>query len=124
MLTVQYKDPETEAQLYEEYAFNLGQIHGPSRNVGKGRMVMRWVDGLTLVGARTASRRSGGGAGSWIDKEGYRLCQKTRNELVELGTGLPEADTAPELPPGELPPPPGYEEEERSDMQRLIESNQ
>jgi membrane protein required for colicin V production len=39
-------------------------------------------------------------------------------------TTAPEADTAPELPPGELPPPPGYEEEERSDMQRLIESNQ
>ncbi|MBE9554045.1 MAG: CvpA family protein [Proteobacteria bacterium] len=42
----------------------------------------------------------------------------------EPETTAPEADTAPELPPGELPPPPGYEEEERSDMQRLIESNQ
>jgi len=95
MLTVEYKDPETEAQLSEEYAFNLGQILGPSRNVGKGRMVMRWVDGLALVGARTAPRRSGRGAGSWVDQEGYRLCQKTRGELIELGSGLPEADTEP-----------------------------
>lgn len=36
----------------------------------------------------------------------------------------PETETEPALPPGELPPPPGYEEEERSDMQRLIENNQ
>jgi hypothetical protein len=30
----------------------------------------------------------------------------------------------PEVPAGDLPPPPGYEINERSDMQRLIENNQ
>jgi membrane protein required for colicin V production len=42
----------------------------------------------------------------------------------EPDIATPESDGAPALPPGELPPPPGYEDEERSDMQRLIESNQ
>ncbi|MCK4867691.1 MAG: CvpA family protein, partial [Alphaproteobacteria bacterium] len=42
----------------------------------------------------------------------------------EPDTATPEGDGAPALPPGELPPPPGYEEDERSDMQRLIENNQ
>jgi hypothetical protein len=36
----------------------------------------------------------------------------------------PEAGAMPEVPAGDLPPPPGYEINERSDMQRLIENNQ
>jgi membrane protein required for colicin V production len=40
----------------------------------------------------------------------------------------PEPETTPPddeaIPAEDLPPPPGYEDEERSDMQRLIESNQ
>ena len=42
----------------------------------------------------------------------------------EPETTAPESDVMPAEEPEDLPPPPGYEEEERSDMQRLIESNQ
>jgi membrane protein required for colicin V production len=42
----------------------------------------------------------------------------------EPETASPEAETAPPEPAEDLPPPPGYEDEERSDMQRLIENNQ
>ena len=45
--------------------------------------------------------------------------------LNEPEPGSPSEDGPPgEVLPENLPPPPGYEEEERSDMQRLIESNQ
>lgn len=42
----------------------------------------------------------------------------------EPETTPPDYEAAPSEPAEDLPPPPGYDEEERSDMQRLIESNQ
>lgn len=46
MLTVEYENPETGAKQVEEFAFNLGQISGPSHNLDKGRMLMSFIDGL------------------------------------------------------------------------------
>lgn len=58
------------------------------------------------------------------DDEVRRLSQPEPDTTAPGAEGEPGAEAVPGEPAGELPPPPGYEDEERSDMQRLIENNQ
>jgi hypothetical protein len=49
MLSVEYENPETGAKQVEEFAFNLGSISGASHNLGKGRLLMSFIDGIKDV---------------------------------------------------------------------------
>jgi len=84
LLTIEYRDPETEAPLVEEHAFLLGSIRGPSRNVQKGRMLMKWVDGLAELSSRSPEGPRGNGPGSWIDGEAARRCEARHAELASM----------------------------------------
>lgn len=53
------------------------------------------------------------------DEERLRRLNKPEPEAIP-----PENEASPDTPPEELPTPSGYEQDERSDMQRLIENNQ
>lgn len=49
MLSVEYEHPESGAKQVEEFAFNLGRILGPAHNLGKGRLLMSFIDGVKDV---------------------------------------------------------------------------
>jgi len=58
------------------------------------------------------------------DDQVQRLSQPEPETTPPGAEAEPGAEVMPTEPAGELPPPPGYEDEERNDMQRLIENNQ
>lgn len=91
MLTIAYKDPETEQSLVQEKAFGIGEILGEARNVRKGRLLMRWADGLDAIAAR--QERLGGPA--WFDENdeaSSRACDRGRVDLAALSSGLQDPE--------------------------------
>jgi len=88
MLTIEYEDPETGDERVEEYAWNLGEISQASRNVRKGRLVMRFVDGLAWMAARPLPSAWGSHGQSWDDGEAWEACEDGRKELAGLAQGL------------------------------------
>ncbi|MEZ4429338.1 MAG: VWA domain-containing protein [Nannocystaceae bacterium] len=94
MLTVEYEDPETGAKIAEDKAFNLGDISRDSLNIRKGRMLMRWADGLAEMSMRPLPSSRFGGAGTWIDDDGWGRCQEIGGELRTLSVGLADREVA------------------------------
>jgi Ca-activated chloride channel family protein len=90
MLTVEYEDPESGDEMLEEYAFTLDEIREQSRNVRKGRLVMRFVDGLAWMASRPTPGGWGSRGQSWEDGEAWEACEAGRGELAELAKGLEE----------------------------------
>jgi Ca-activated chloride channel family protein len=88
MLTIEYQDPETGEELFEEYAWNLGEIEAEAYNIGKGRFVMAWVDMLAQMAARPLPPSYGYDKGSWADAEGWQACDDGRRELERLAGGI------------------------------------
>jgi hypothetical protein len=88
MLTIEYEHPETGQEMVEEYAFALGAIENADRNVPKGRLVMRFIDGLAELAARP--RQYGTAPGSWEDSDAYALCDAGRQDLTRLADPLAE----------------------------------
>jgi Ca-activated chloride channel family protein len=88
MLTIEYEHPETGAKMVEEYAFPLGEIEQESTNVSKGRLVMRFIDGLAWMAARPVPSRHGSRMGAWQDDDGWRECDAGRQDLDRLSQGI------------------------------------
>lgn len=88
MLTIEYEDPESGTEMVEEYAFSLGEISEASRNVRKGRLVMRFVDGLAWMAARPVPSTWGARGQSWEDGDAWEACEAGRGELAALASGL------------------------------------
>lgn len=88
MLTIEYEDPESAQKQFEEYAFNLGEISGEAYNVKKGRLLMAWIDILAQMAARPMPAVYENSAGAWQDPEGWEICDRGRQELVDLGKDL------------------------------------
>jgi Ca-activated chloride channel family protein len=88
MLTIEYQDPETGTAMVEEYAFELGDIDRESGNVRKGRMIMRFVDGLAAMASRPVPSSSQSRAASWDDADGFAQCQEGKADLDRLAEGL------------------------------------
>lgn len=89
MLTIEYEHPETGAEQVEEYAFTLGQMQAGQRNVMKGLVLMRFIDGLAWMSQRQYQGPGGyygqrGEAGSWSDPEAWGECQRGRGQLEEM----------------------------------------
>jgi hypothetical protein len=61
---------------------------GADRNVPKGRLVMRFIDGLAELAARP--RQYGTAPGSWEDSDAYALCDAGRQDLTRLADPLAE----------------------------------
>ncbi|MFO8073850.1 MAG: VWA domain-containing protein [Polyangia bacterium] len=90
MLTIEYEQPETGEERFEEYAFDLGEISGAAYNVRKGRLVMAWIDLLAAMAARPLPPVYRRAEGMWEDAEGWRLCEDGRAELERLAGPLLE----------------------------------
>jgi Ca-activated chloride channel family protein len=88
MLTIEYEDPESGEARVEEYAFTLGDIAEESRNVRKGRLVMRFVDGLAAMAAMGEPGRWAPRAGTWEDAEAFAACEDGRADLQRRSEGL------------------------------------
>jgi Ca-activated chloride channel family protein len=88
MLTIEYEDPESGDERIEEYAWNLGEISEASRNVRKGRLVMRFVDGLAWMASRPLPSAWGSRGQSWDDGEAWEACEDGRKALATLAEGL------------------------------------
>ena len=88
MLTIEYEDPETGDELFEEYAWNLGEIEAEAYNIEKGRFVMAWVDMLAQMATRPLPPSYGYDEGSWTDAEGWQVCDDGRRELERLAGGI------------------------------------
>lgn len=88
MLSIEYEDPETGDDMVEEYAFNLGEINEGGRNVRKGRLVMRFVDGLAWMASRSTPSAWGSRPGSWIDESAWEECEAGRKDIVRLSAGI------------------------------------
>lgn len=84
MLTIEYKDPETNEELMEEYAFNLGQMSSQTKNVKKARVIMAWIDMLAQMASRPTPSRYSYNAEGWLDAEGWTRCNEGRQELSRL----------------------------------------
>ena len=88
MLTVEYKDPETDAALTEEYAFNLKEILNRGTNARKGRFIMAWVDLLTEMAARPQQYYGRYAEGSWQDEAGWQRCEEGRRMLTDMSRDI------------------------------------
>ncbi len=88
MLSIEYQDPETGDELFEDYAFNLGEIHGDAFNVRKARLIMAWVDLLAQMAARPIPSMYSYSLGEWDDPDGWNACEDGRVELGKLYEGL------------------------------------
>ncbi len=88
MLTIEYKDPESNQGMVEEYAFELGPLMNHTRNVKKGRFIMAWVDMLAAMAERPVPSYYRGGAGSWQDDDARQKCEAGQEELSRLSRDL------------------------------------
>lgn len=88
MLTIEYEDPETLAKRVEEYAFNLGEILGESRNVRKARLVDRFVREVGALAERPLPERYAYRPAAWYDDGAYGHCSNVRSELGALAAGM------------------------------------
>jgi Ca-activated chloride channel family protein len=88
MLTIEYKDPETEAPLVEEYAFNLAGLINRNTNAKKGRFIMAWVDLLAEMAARPVQSYGMYAEGSWQDEEGWNRCEQGRQMLSDMSRDI------------------------------------
>lgn len=88
MLTVEYEHPETGEKMFEEYAFPLGGILRNAPNVQKGRLVIRFVDGLAEIASRPLPSRYGAAAAAWDDGDAYQRCEVGREKLSSMSRGI------------------------------------
>jgi len=88
MLTIEYEHPETGAEMVEEYAYTLSDIEHESANVRKGRLVMRFIDGLAWMAARPVPSRHGSRLGTWEDDRGWEECDSGRQDLDLYSQGI------------------------------------
>lgn len=87
MLSVEYENPETGVEQVEEFAFNLGQIGGESRNAAKARMIISFIDGLrdtlTSVPVQREYRASG-----WRDPSAAEQCARGKVSLADQARNI------------------------------------
>jgi Ca-activated chloride channel homolog len=88
MLTIEYKDPETDQARVEEYALDLGDLRQQSFNVKKGRLVMSFVDGLKDIAAHTPDSVRYA-PGQWIDPDAAEQCARGKESLRAQRQALP-----------------------------------
>jgi hypothetical protein len=88
MLEIEYGDPDTGAELVEEYAFRIGDIAQDSSNLKKARLVTRFVDALMAMAARPPAGSWRPVAHGWMDPYGWQSCREVRGELSSLAGGL------------------------------------
>jgi hypothetical protein len=90
MLSIEYKDPESEEDLLEEYAFNLDEISGRTKNVEKARVIMAWIDMLAQMAARPMPMgyRYVGRPGALRDVDGWQKCKNGSDELDRLSQNI------------------------------------
>lgn len=89
MLTIEYQDPETGDDLFEEYAFNLGEAASSDGfNVRKARLIMAWIDLLAQMAARPVPPVYDYSMGAWEDADGWNACDDGTKELERLADGL------------------------------------
>jgi hypothetical protein len=82
MLSVEYENPETGQEQFEDFAFKLGDISGGTNLVKKGRLVMSFIDGLSDT-VRSSPERSDYRAGGWLDANAATQCERGRASLAE-----------------------------------------
>lgn len=88
MLTIEYEDPETGDAMVEEYAWTIDEINREDRNVRKGRLVMRFVDGLLATATRPAPAAFGSRPATWEDAEAFTACEEGHDDLQRMAEGL------------------------------------
>jgi hypothetical protein len=88
MLTIEYEHPESGQEMVEEYAFRLADIRQQTRNVQKGQLVMKFVDGLAWMASRPAPRGWGRREGAWTDEEAWAECDAGRENLGSMSQGI------------------------------------
>ena len=94
MLTIEYENPETGTEQVEEYAFTLGEMQAGQRNVKKGLVLMRFIDGLAWMSQRQYQGPGGyysgyrGSPGTWNDPEAFGECQTGRQQLEQMSRGI------------------------------------
>ncbi len=87
-LDVEYTDPETAEKRKESFPMTVQALRKAEANVRKGRLVMRFVDGLAEIAARTGSGRRHYREHGWLDDEAWRLCKAGEKDLEKLSEGL------------------------------------
>ncbi len=88
MLSIEYKDPENEAPLVEEYAFNIGEILSRNTNAQKGRFIMAFVDLLAETAALPHQSYGMYAEGSWQDEDGWNRCEQGRTRLNGMSRNI------------------------------------
>jgi Ca-activated chloride channel homolog len=88
MLTIEYKDPETENPLVEEYAFNLAELLNRGTNAKKGRLITAWADLLAETAARPIRAHGRYTEGSFQDEEGWRRCEQGKQLLSDAARDI------------------------------------
>jgi hypothetical protein len=93
MLTIEYENPESGTEQVEEYAFTLGEMQAGARNVRKGLVLMRFIDGLAWMAQREYQGPGGyyarsGSPGTWSDPDAYGECQTGREQLTQMSEGI------------------------------------
>jgi Ca-activated chloride channel family protein len=92
MFTIEYEDPETGQKMLEEQAWGLGDIQRESANIRKGRLLIRWVDGLSEMAMRPLPSGFGARQGAWSDEQGWQRCDDIRVELRDMSVGLADPE--------------------------------
>jgi hypothetical protein len=83
MLSVMYRNPETDSPATEQFAFNLGEIaKNGSKMVKKGRLVMSFIDGLADT-VRSEPVRWDPRLGGWVDSHASAQCQRGQSSLAD-----------------------------------------
>jgi Ca-activated chloride channel homolog len=84
-LEIEYEHPDTGAKNVEQYAFRLGAIASDNRSSAhKGRLIMKFAEGLGWMAQRSTPLRAGTTVGSWKDDEAAWECYQRRDELRSM----------------------------------------
>ncbi len=87
-LTIEYKDPETDSNMKEEHAFNLGTIHMDAYNIKKGRLITTWVSLLHEMAERPVPSSHPSRPDTWNDAKGWQICLDGLKDLARMSAGL------------------------------------
>jgi hypothetical protein len=88
MLSIEYKDPETDASLVEQSSMRLGDLAADPRNVVKARLIMTWIDLIAQMASSSGATTYDGRAQGLDDPSAYQRCEQGAAQLDRLSADI------------------------------------
>jgi Ca-activated chloride channel family protein len=88
MLSIEYRDPETDESLVEQSSMRLGDLAADPRNIAKARLIMTWIDLIAQMAQSSQATNTYGRPGGWDDPAAFARCEQGTAQLDRLSSDI------------------------------------